>query len=99
MFSADAAQKGLSLLADKEGETIAAPCVTLWDDPFHAVNPRAFDAEAYLPSPKPLWKAAFKNAAAQPKNRKEGWRCLYRECRAGRCNADQFLLGTGPGWV
>ncbi len=45
MFSADAAQKGLSLLADKEGETIAAPCVTLWDDPFHAVNPRAFDAE------------------------------------------------------
>lgn len=45
MFSADAAQKGLSLLAGKEGETIAAPCVTILDDPFHAVNPRAFDAE------------------------------------------------------
>ena len=29
MFSADAAQKGLSLLADKEGETIAAPCGTI----------------------------------------------------------------------
>lgn len=45
MFSADAAQKGLSLLAGREGETIAAPCVTILDDPFHAVNPRAFDAE------------------------------------------------------
>ena len=34
MFSADAAQKGLSLLAGKEGEMVAAPCVTILDDPF-----------------------------------------------------------------
>ena len=33
VFSADAAQKGLSLLKGREGETIAAPCVTLLDDP------------------------------------------------------------------
>lgn len=33
VFSADAAQKGLSLLAGKEGETIAASAVTLLDDP------------------------------------------------------------------
>ena len=45
MFSADAAQKGLSLLAGKEGETVAASDVTILDDPFDAVNPRAFDAE------------------------------------------------------
>lgn len=45
MFSADAAQKGLSLLAGKEGETIAAPIVTVMDDPFYKDFPRAFDDE------------------------------------------------------
>jgi PmbA protein len=45
MFSADAAQKGLSLLAGKEGETIASEIVTIWDDPFDPVAPRAFDGE------------------------------------------------------
>ncbi|MCR5809328.1 MAG: TldD/PmbA family protein [Clostridiales bacterium] len=45
MFSADSAQKGLSLLAGMEGKAIAAECVTLMDDPFYAENPRAFDAE------------------------------------------------------
>ncbi|MCD7806280.1 MAG: TldD/PmbA family protein [Lachnospiraceae bacterium] len=34
IFSAQAAQKGMSLLAGKEGEMTAAPCVTLTDDPF-----------------------------------------------------------------
>ena len=33
IFSADNAQKGLSLLAGREGDTIASPCVTLVDDP------------------------------------------------------------------
>ena len=33
VFSADAAQKGLSLLADKEGVEIAADIVTIMDDP------------------------------------------------------------------
>ena len=47
MFNSEAAQKGLSKLAGKEGETIAASCVTLWDDPFHKENPEPmnFDAE------------------------------------------------------
>lgn len=45
MFSAEEAQKGRSLLAGREGETIAAPCVTLVDDPFHPYAPRAFDGE------------------------------------------------------
>ncbi|HIS00328.1 MAG TPA: TldD/PmbA family protein [Candidatus Excrementavichristensenella intestinipullorum] len=35
-FSADAAQKGLSLLKGREGEMIAAPCLTLMDDPLLA---------------------------------------------------------------
>ena len=47
IFSSEAAQKGLSRLSDKEGQTIAAPMVTLVDDPFHPENPEPinFDAE------------------------------------------------------
>ncbi len=46
-FSADAAQKGFSLLAGKEGEAIAAPCVTLVDDPLlkSGFGTRPFDGE------------------------------------------------------
>ena len=47
IFSSELAQKGLSKLADKEGQVIASPAVTLVDDPFHPENPTpmAFDAE------------------------------------------------------
>ena len=45
MFSADACQKGLSLLADKQGQSIASEAVTIMDDPFYYENPRAFDDE------------------------------------------------------
>lgn len=46
-FSAEAAQKGLSLLAGKEGQAIASGKVTLTDDPFYPENPFQipFDAE------------------------------------------------------
>ena len=47
IFNSESAQKGLSKLAGKEGEIIAAPCVNLIDDPFHCDNPEPmnFDAE------------------------------------------------------
>jgi len=47
IFSSEAAQKGLSRLGDAEGQVIAAPIVTLVDDPFHPENPEPinFDAE------------------------------------------------------
>lgn len=47
IFSSEAAQKGLSKLADKEGQLIASPIVTLVDDPFHTESPMPihFDAE------------------------------------------------------
>ena len=47
IFSSEAAQKGLSKLADREGEPVAAPNVTLVDDPFHKDSPMPihFDAE------------------------------------------------------
>lgn len=47
IFSSEVAQKGLSKLADKEGQVIASSVVTLIDDPFHKDNPMPmpFDAE------------------------------------------------------
>lgn len=47
IFSSEAAQKGLSKLGDQEGQSIAASCVTIVDDPFHKENPMPmnFDAE------------------------------------------------------
>lgn len=47
MFSADAAQKGLSLLFGKEGETIASGAINIFDDPIHPLSAHksAFDAE------------------------------------------------------
>ena len=47
VFSADNAQKGLSLLKGREGEIIAAPCVSIVDDPLDPRSPAAtpFDGE------------------------------------------------------
>lgn len=47
IFSSETAQKGLSQLADKEGQIIASEIVTLVDDPFHKDSPMPihFDAE------------------------------------------------------
>lgn len=47
IFSSENAQKGLSRLAGQEGSVIAAPCVTLVDDPFCKDSPLPihFDAE------------------------------------------------------
>lgn len=47
MFSAESAQKGLSLLADKVGQQIGSPIVNIADAPMHPLSmfPTAFDAE------------------------------------------------------
>ncbi len=47
IFSSENAQKGLSLLAGKEGEVIAADTITIVDDPFYkdSAMPINFDAE------------------------------------------------------
>ena len=56
IFSADAAQKGMSLLKDKEGTAIANSCVTLMDDPLMAGSPssRPFDGEGVKSSVKKI---------------------------------------------
>lgn len=47
IFSSEAAQKGLSQLAQLEGKPVASETVTIVDDPFHPENPMPihFDAE------------------------------------------------------
>lgn len=47
VFSAESAQKGLSLLKDKEGEVIASEIITLTDDPMYesALTKATFDDE------------------------------------------------------
>jgi len=44
-FSGESAQKGLSRLRDREGELVAASCVSIVDDPLMSFNPRPFDDE------------------------------------------------------
>ena len=53
VFSAESAQKGLSLLAGKEGEMIASEAVTLMDDPLLAggLASQPFDAEGVATFP------------------------------------------------
>ena len=56
VFSGDAAQKGLSLLAGREGEQIAADIVTIVDDPHRAdsLHKSAFDDEGVPTNVKTL---------------------------------------------
>ncbi len=62
-FSAEAAQKGLSLLKGKEGQVIASEKVTVTDDPFYeeSLMPMPFDAEG-MPTRKKnvIEKGVFK---------------------------------------
>ena len=56
VFSAERAQKSLSLLKDREGEVIASQAVTLLDDPHHLTAPNStpFDAEGVATYRKPV---------------------------------------------
>lgn len=54
VFSADSAQRGLSRLKDREGEVVAAECVTLMDDPHRpgSASSTPFDGEGVATQPK-----------------------------------------------
>ena len=56
IFSADNAQRGLSRLKDREGEEIAAECVTLMDDPHRSdsASSTPFDGEGVATYVKPI---------------------------------------------
>jgi PmbA protein len=54
VFSADNAQRGLSRLKGREGEAVAAQCVTLMDDPHRpgSASSTPFDGEGVATAPK-----------------------------------------------
>lgn len=54
IFSADNAQRGLSRLKGREGEAVAAQCVTLMDDPHRpgSASSAPFDGEGVATAPK-----------------------------------------------
>ena len=62
-FSAEAAQNGLSLLNGKEGEQVAAPILSLTDDPFlpECVIHLPFDSEGVPTRRKPLIEKGILN--------------------------------------
>ena len=45
MFSAEAAQKGMSVLANQEGKSVCGENISITDDPLYPKYPRTFDAE------------------------------------------------------
>lgn len=59
MFSAEAVQRGVSLLKGKVGESIGSELITIVDDPFKSKSPRsgAFDSEGVATQYKELVKA------------------------------------------
>ena len=56
VFSADAAQKGISLLGGQEGEAVASEALTLYDDPLYegAMLHSALTMRVWPPSARPL---------------------------------------------
>jgi len=58
VFSADNAQRGLSRLKGREGEAVAAQCVTLMDDPHRpgSASSVPFDGEGVATAPKAVIK-------------------------------------------
>ena len=54
MFSAEAAQKGMSILNGREGQKVCGENVTITDDPFYPKYPRPFDAEGTPSSTTPV---------------------------------------------
>lgn len=87
IFSADNAQRGLSRLKGREGETIAAPCVTLMDDPHRAGSPASapFDGEGVATFPKAVIEGGRLNTLLHNLKtaHKQGVETTANACRPG----------------
>ena len=89
IFSAETAQKGLSLLSGKLGETIASPVVSIVDDPLltDGLEARPFDAEgvpssAHTVVENGVFKTFLHNRRNNHGQREQGRLCLLCACRA-----------------
>lgn len=85
IFTAEAAQKGLSLLAGREGEVVATEKLTIMDDPFYADFARAFDDEG-MPGTK---KAVVENGVLKT--------LLHSLKTAKKAGCESTGNGTGTG--
>lgn len=104
IFSSEAAQKGLSKLAGKEGEAIASPAVTIVDDPFHPQSPmpRNFDAEGSPTHKKNLiengeFKTLLYNLKTAAVAGKKTTGNASKAGYAGAVNVSPFTMYLAPG--
>ena len=98
VFSADNAQKGLSLLAGKEGTAIASPAVTLTDDPLMpwGMGSCPFDREGAATMTKNVIDGGVLRTLLH--NRRKGGRCDHRQRRRRRPRrAEQPVHPARPG--
>lgn len=91
IFSAENAQKGMSLLTGKEGETIASEAVTLMDDPLlpGGLGSRGFDGEGVAAYTKAVIEKGRLNTLLHNLKtaRKAGIRSTGNAARAGYAGA------------
>lgn len=104
IFSAESAQKGMSLLAGKEGEMIASEIVTLMDDPLlpGGLDSRPFDDEGVATATKAVIEKGRLNTLLHNLKtaRKAGVRSTGNAARAGYAGAvgispSNFFLAPG----
>ena len=99
VFSADNAQKGLSLLAGREGETIASACVTLTDDPLMpwGLGSGAFDREGAATVKKNLIEGGVLRTLLHNRKtaKKAGCKTTGNAAGAGRVAPSNLFIAPG----
>lgn len=99
IFSADNAQKGLSLLAGREGQAIASACVTLMDDPLMpwGLGSCPFDREGAATRKKPVIENGVLATLLHNRRtaKKAGVRTTGNAAGGGRVAPSNFYLVPG----
>ncbi len=99
IFSAENAQKGMSLLAGKEGETIASGCVTLTDDPLMpwGLASSPFDREGAATFKKNVIEHGVLTTLLHNRKtaRKAGCRTTGNAAGAGQVAPSNFFFAPG----
>ena len=99
VFSADNAQKGISLLAGREGEAIASPCVTLTDDPLMpwGLGSGAFDREGAATYKKNVVEAGVLKTLLHNRKtaKKAGCKTTGNAAGGGRVAPSNFYIVPG----
>ncbi|MBQ2947977.1 MAG: TldD/PmbA family protein [Clostridia bacterium] len=99
VFSADNAQKGLSLLSGKEGETIASPLVTITDDPLMpwGLGSSPFDREGAATEKKHVVEGGVLKTLLHNRKtaKKAGTKTTGNAAGAGRIAPSNLFIAPG----